>query len=177
MKNGKKIHGKKYDYSNILEIKNTKTKLDIKCKKHKRIFTQSYDEHIYKQNGCPNCSESKGEQFVREYLENNNIECNPQKVIKFLGKQHKFDFYIKNKNLFIEYDGIQHFKENPFFQQTIYDQRNSDSMKNAYVCNKNCNLIRIHHMDLKKIDKVLDKYLPKCNKKTSQIYFSRDDYT
>ena len=56
---------------------------------------------------CPICDESKGEKFVRQYLESNNIEFIQE--YKFNDCKHKrslpFDFYIKEYNLCIEFDG------------------------------------------------------------------------
>jgi very-short-patch-repair endonuclease len=174
LKNGGKIHGNKYDYSNIKNIKNSKIKLNIICKKHNININQSYNAHIQQEQGCPICCSSKGEQKVYMYLKNRNINFKREKCITFLGNKYRFDFYIDDIKTYIEYDGKQHFLEDTHFNNIEIQHR--DSMKNAYICNKNYNLIRIHYKDIKKIEKVLDKYLPKCNKETSQIYFSRDKY-
>lgn len=51
-----KIHGNKYDYSNVNYI-NTMTKIEIICKINKHgSFFQMPNNHISKKQGCPKCS-------------------------------------------------------------------------------------------------------------------------
>jgi very-short-patch-repair endonuclease len=50
----KKIHGNKYDYSLIDEIKNGSQKVEIICKDH-GIFKQSVSNHMNMGDGCPKC--------------------------------------------------------------------------------------------------------------------------
>jgi hypothetical protein len=47
-----KLHGDKYDYSNVNYI-NSRTKIDILCPKHV-IFAQKPNSHL-NGSGCPNC--------------------------------------------------------------------------------------------------------------------------
>lgn len=49
-----KIHGDKYDYSNVVYV-NCKTKVDIICKIH-GVFKQTPDKHINLKCGCPYCA-------------------------------------------------------------------------------------------------------------------------
>ena len=50
-----KIHGNKYDYSLIKDYKNVKEKVPIICPIH-GVFRMSFDLHIHRKRGCPNCS-------------------------------------------------------------------------------------------------------------------------
>jgi very-short-patch-repair endonuclease len=54
----KNIHGDKYDYSMVKDIKNNRTKLDIICHEHDYTFkfTQKYFNHINRRQGCPLCA-------------------------------------------------------------------------------------------------------------------------
>lgn len=54
IKKAKSIHGDKYDYSNV-KYKNTKTKVDILCKKHNFTFSQTPNSHLMGA-GCPKCN-------------------------------------------------------------------------------------------------------------------------
>lgn len=72
------------------------------------------------------------------------IDCiNPE-----TGRQLRFDFYLPDCNLIIEYDGEQHFfygkGENTWNNKQNYEQtRYRDILKNNYCLSKNIRLIRI----------------------------------
>ena len=51
----KNIYGDKYDYS-LVDYKNEKTKIKIRCKKDDYIFEQTPCQHLRGRNGCPLCS-------------------------------------------------------------------------------------------------------------------------
>jgi len=101
---GNFIHNNKYDYTLVEYIKYN-GKIKIICPKHGE-FEQIACNHLHGA-GCPKCSSSKGEIKIREILLNNNIKFNEQqkfekcKYKKFL----KFDFYLPEYNMCIEYDG------------------------------------------------------------------------
>lgn len=49
-----KVHGKNYDYSSVKDVKNTRCKVGITCKKH-GVFYQNVNAHL-KGSGCTSCS-------------------------------------------------------------------------------------------------------------------------
>lgn len=57
LKKSKEKHGDTYNYSHIIEIKNSSEKIPIRCKKH-GIFIQNARNH-YKGCGCPICGYEK----------------------------------------------------------------------------------------------------------------------
>ncbi len=65
--------------------------------------------------GCPFCSSSKGEKEISNILDIMNINYETEKVINIDSINYRFDFYISDINLFIEYDGIQHFESIEYF--------------------------------------------------------------
>ena len=85
-------------------------KVKIKCKKH-GIFLQAPNTHR-QGKGCPQCSLSKGEAKVAKYLDEHNIQYIVEYPIKNPRSGHnlRFDFFLPNQNMFIEYDGLQHFE-------------------------------------------------------------------
>lgn len=103
------IHGKKYNYSNVI-WENQHSKIKIECKKH-GLFIQTPRNHV-RGSGCPNCNASRGEAAIRLVLEEIGVEFNQQQI--FIGlrdkKNLKCDFYLPEFNLVIEYNGIQHYK-------------------------------------------------------------------
>lgn len=59
LNNSHRVHGNKYDYSLIKEVKNSCLKLPIICKKH-GVFHQSGRRHFGEKRGCPKCSHIRG---------------------------------------------------------------------------------------------------------------------
>lgn len=88
-------------------------------------------ENILKQADIP---------FIKEYAFN---DCRDPKTNYLL----RFDFAILNNdnsiNRLIEYDGIQHFKPNSFFKETLEQRQSKDNYKNHYCQQHNIKLIRI----------------------------------
>ena len=54
------------------------------------------------------------------------------------------DFFLKNMNLVIEYDGIQHYKETGFFMD-LERQQMLDKRKNRFLEEENISLVRIKY--------------------------------
>ncbi len=144
----KEIHGDKYDYS-LVDYKNNSTKIKIICLEHGE-FTQTPDAHLNQKQGCPHCRESKGEKEINNFLKKNNIFFTKQKTFDKCinpktGRKLRFDFYLPNHNLCIEYDGMQHFKPIKKFggeigyNLTIY----RDSIKNEFCKKNEIKLLRI----------------------------------
>ena len=62
----------KYNYSKTIYI-DSETKIEILCNNNKhQPFWQKPNNHIQGQ-GCPQCTESKGESKIKEILQLNNI--------------------------------------------------------------------------------------------------------
>ena len=159
--NAKKVHSNKYDYS-LCEYINAKLKIKIICKKH-GIFEQLPDNHINKKYGCPMCNESKGEKEIQKILKLNNIKFEYQKTFndcKF--KQSlKFDFYLSDYNMCIEFDGKQHFEKYRFEKnnEKLKLRQLRDKIKNNYCKINNIKLIRNKYNDniIKKLSFFINK--------------------
>lgn len=106
------IHGNKYNYQQV-DYHNGYTPVEITCPIH-GTFLQRPDDHIFKKCGCPKCSKSHGEEFIETLLSQRNIEFISQYEIEIDSKINKsgkasIDFYLPNSNIFIEYNGKQHY--------------------------------------------------------------------
>jgi very-short-patch-repair endonuclease len=137
-----------YNYSLVNYI-DSKTKVDIICPKHGKFY-QTPHNHL-NGRGCPKCSESRGEKEVRLFLEKNNIKYQREKKFKNCKNKYllPFDFYLPDKNILIEYDGMQHFRVNEYFGGEIgfkATQKN-DKIKNTYANEKNIKLLRISYWE------------------------------
>jgi hypothetical protein len=122
---------------------------------------------------CPICNESKGEQNIRHWLENNNIVFEKEYKFEDLKDIYylRFDFAIfedeeKTKlKCLIEYDGMQHFKWIKTFQTKMEFelQQEHDKIKNNYCIQNNIKLIRIPYYEFDNIEKILDEELRSYN--------------
>lgn len=140
-----RVHGLLYDYKNTV-YKNAKTNVTIICKKH-GPFEQSPTKHLMSQ-GCPICKLSKGELKIISILNKHNVKYRTQHKFKELNL--KFDFYIKEYNLAIEYDGIQHFKPINHFGgiKSFEEQKIRDRIKDEYCYSRNIRLLRIPYFTI-----------------------------
>lgn len=95
------------------------------------------------------CEEHKsyGERLIKEILNDNGIYYNYN--YRFNDCRNilplPFDFYLKDYNTCIEYDGIQHFKAVEFFggEKAFELTKQNDAIKNQYCKDNHINLIRI----------------------------------
>lgn len=106
--------------------------------------------------GCPKCNKqiSKGEKKISAWLKNNNILYIAQLPIKI--KEHTFfiDFYLPDYDLYIEYQGEQHFHPIKFFggeEKFEYQQKN-DNLKRDFLKNK---LLEISYLDFDNVEEIL----------------------
>lgn len=170
-----KIHGDKYDYSKV-EYTNNHTKVCIICPIHGE-FWQTPSDHL-SGRGCKECSESHGEQYLIKVFKEYGIDFIHQYKIKIDNKINKsgitsIDFYLPVYNVFIEYNGIQHYIPQECFggQLKFEDyQIPRDNYVRNYCKSKGIKLIEIPYQ-IKSYDEIIE-YL-KIN--ASEI-FTRKEY-
>lgn len=156
----KEVHGDIYDYT-LVKYHNSLSKVDIICQDH-GIFKQSPSNHL-KGRGCSKCKMSSGEKLIYDYLTENKIEFQSQKTFndcKYKSKL-RFDFFIPNKNIVIEYDGEFHFipikhwgnEENLKYRQKL------DKIKTKFCKDNNIELLRIPYWEQNNIRTILGDML------------------
>jgi very-short-patch-repair endonuclease/Zn finger protein HypA/HybF involved in hydrogenase expression len=161
----------KYNYDKVNYVK-ALDKVEIICPKHGSFF-QTPNGHL-RGRGCPICSESKGEKIIYNYLvQKYGDEVISQKEFDNCNNEHKgnvkchkyrFDFYLPQLNIIIEYDGEQHFKKT-FFHKTdehYIEKVEDDKHKTSYCMTNSIKLIRISYNE-KDIIGQLTKGLEKIN--------------
>ncbi len=169
IENAKKVHGDRYDYSKV-EYFNSSTMVEIVCKKH-GPFLQLPSNHLSGVN-CPSCKMTIGEIRIEKYLKEKNIKFNPQHRFKNCrGKKLplRFDFYLPDYDICLEYDGIQHFQPVSFndngknseeiAKQNFESTKRNDYIKDQYCINNNIRLIRIPYTSYNDIESILDSEL------------------
>ncbi len=164
MKKAREIHGDKYKYI-FSDYENMHIPIRIICKKHGE-FKQTPDNHLIAQCGCPKCSESKGEYKIRKYLELNSIEYQNEFKIQTKNGRRFFDFYIKEKNLIIEFHGQHHYYPVSFGSSkkdfAITNFKNGikrDYEKEQWCIENKIDLLIIPYWQKDMIKDVLDFYL------------------
>ena len=127
-------------------------------------YNKQYWDKYLEQNGLERGEGSIGEQKVRQVLTNMNIQFEEQ--YKFNDCRFKlplpFDFYIRDLNTLIEYDGKQHFTfqafgskdEDAAFNKFV-TTKITDTIKNEYAKRNNINLIRIPYWQFNNIEEIL----------------------
>lgn len=105
---------------------------------------------------------SKGEKEIITILNKFQInfltEYSFPDLISKKGKPLRFDFYIDDYNLLIEFQGEHHFKPVNKFQraQRVHIQTvEHDKLKWEYSNKNSINLICIHYKDFKNLNKIL----------------------
>jgi hypothetical protein len=149
-----KIHGDYYGYSKTI-YKASQEKVIITCPKH-GDFLQKPANHL-RGIGCPTCKLSKGERAVRIWLQQHDIKFIQQFWFKDcrIKKPLRFDFYLPDYTVCIEYDGPQHEKALRYIGKKVLTTTQaekifehmaiSDGVKTQYCISHKIKLIRIKH--------------------------------
>lgn len=149
IKEAKNIHNNLYTYEHTIYI-NNKTDIIITHPKY-GDFLMSPTKHLGGR-GHPKYPYTTGEIKIKNYLDKHKIKYSFNPNIKNYGRP---DFYLFENDIFIEYNGKQHYRRNKFFHPTekefIY-QKELDDKKKKY-CNDN-NLI---YYEIKYNDEVSSK--------------------
>jgi hypothetical protein len=146
------------------EYVNASTPLAYICKNHPSKGIQYKTlSNAYKQ-GCPYCSQSRGERYILQYLIQHEIVFVAQKKFDSLigvgGKQLSYDYYIPSKNTLIEYQGEYHdgtarIQDN----DELIKQQEHDKRKRDYANANHIKLLEIWYYDYNNIDNILNELL------------------
>ena len=121
---------------------------------------------------CPFLITYRGENYIKQYLQKNNISFNTQKKFSDLfgigDGQLSYDFSIsdeKHKYILIEYNGIQHYEANDYFggEEQFKKQKEHDKRKRNYAKKHGYKLITIKYTydTYESVEEYLDKELKK----------------
>ncbi len=115
--------------------------------------------------GCPHCNFSKGEKAIDKWLHNNEIIHKHQYSFEDLRGYNdklplRFDFYLPDYNLLIEYQGQFHDGTSDLQTEENYlRQQSNDQKKRTYVKYHNYNLLEIWYWDFDDISTILEVYI------------------
>ena len=157
----------------VSEYTGNKNKVDCHCKACGYEWSSIASNLMYG-GGCPNCSGSKGEIKIRDFLDDLNLSYEREFSFDDLwgdcDRQLRFDFAVFNEDdsikCLIEYDGIQHFKPINFWgneyshtQLRFETLQRYDKRKNNYCKKNGIKLIRIPYTEFENIEEILEKQI------------------
>lgn len=163
------------EYEILDKYINIDTKIRFKHKKCGTIFNISPYSFMYKakKKYCPICyyNKSKGEIDINKYLEINKIDYQKEFMFPDLPNR-RFDFFLPEYNMCIEFDGKQHFESIKFFggEENLIKTQIRDKEKNNYCIKNNIKLIRIPYTEYLNLNKILDEILKEKSSTTIEKY-------
>lgn len=147
----------KYRYDRAEYIDST-TSMVITCPKH-GDFNITPENHL-KGVACPICTSlSKPIKRILSALDDHNILYTTEKTFpgcsSAAGRALRFDIFIPEKNLCIEYDGVHHYKptsftpdvDNAMANYYFKIQQDNDEIKHRYCIDHNINFIRVPYTE------------------------------
>lgn len=139
----KSIHGNVYDYSKVVYLGNKK-KVEVVCPRHGSFWVKP-NAHTSCKSGCPRCRESFGEKLVAKFLSKSKILFERETRIK--DYNYRFDFYLPEQKIYIEYNGVQHYKPVDRFGglENFLKTQENDKVKKELVKNLNSFFITIDY--------------------------------
>lgn len=158
IKKANETHNNRYTYDNVV-YQGAHKKVNITCPTH-GDFSITPANHWSNGVGCPSCfnsNPSKGEVKIYDWLTTHNIHFEFQKSFpdlyyKSKNGRLKYDFYIPDQNLLIEFDGEYHYNPISFSKLiTGADQlvltQTRDRLKTEYAEKNGYRLLRIRYDD------------------------------
>jgi len=161
----------RYDYSRAHEdYVNNDSLVWIRCCLHDHWFKTTPDNNLRTVNGsCPICSaeftETQGEAEIRRWLEKHGITNFKQDEVTLPNENPRCsrqylrpDFWLPDYNLFIEYNGEQHYENVEYFFDddfTFEDQQIRDQTLRDYCHRHGHNLLEIPYWDFQRIGEIL----------------------
>ena len=109
------------------------------------------------------CIRSKGENVIKQFLDKHNIKYSREKTFNNCVNVGllKFDFWLPEYGMCIEFDGIQHYKDTPYWDKssTLEDRQRRDAIKTKYCEENDIVLLRIPYWEKDNIESILSDWL------------------
>lgn len=173
-----KIHGKNFFGYDKLEYTGNDKIVCLFCKKCQKYFYRT-PHKLLSGFGCQHCSISTGEEKIIKLLTNYNVSFVYQKTFK--NCRHKqplrFDFYLPDYNLCIEFQGEQHYNPKMMISlckseekgiESFKNQQIRDQIKRKYCKDNGIKLLEIKYNE--NIRKILEKTLKISSNKKPKEY-------
>ena len=110
--------------------------------------------------------------YIDQFLNRNNINHISEYPVVIDGVRYRYDFYLPEYNLFIEYDGQQHFEVPRYYGEDIKSNQailektqQHDKIKDKYCKDNNINLLRIPYWEKDNIETIINNHLQRLSEK------------
>lgn len=163
------------EYEVLDQYINADAKLHFKHIPCGTVFELSPDKLINRYNlkYCPVCyyKKSHGEIRILNWLNQHHINYKKEYSFQDLPLK-RFDFYLPDLNVCIEYDGKQHFAPIDFFggEKEFQAAQIRDIEKNQYCIKNKIILFRIPYTDFNEIEKILYQIFEEKSSETIEKY-------
>lgn len=112
---------------------------------------------------CPKCnkSRSKGELLIEKFLFENHITFESEKHFDWMAPKNRYDFFIPDKKLIIEFHGEQHYIYTPHFHETLEKwemAKERDLVKEKQAIEHGFQYLIIPYFEQDKISSILQKF-------------------
>lgn len=137
-----------------------------KCLKCQHEWMATVSSRTYNNTGCDKCVKSKSEKIISDYLRLRGIKFEAQKT--FDGCRNKqplrFDFYIPEFNLCIEYNGEQHYsgwrlKDKERSRLKLLETIINDCIKRNFCQQNGIDLIEIPYTEINNLELILSNII------------------
>jgi len=113
---------------------------------------------------------SKGEKKIAQFFDSHNIEYTREqtfkKCVNFNGNLLRFDFYLEQYNLLIEYQGHHHEKPVNKYRRALITHEKTvthDAIKETFTQDNKINLIKIYYQDYERVEEILINLFKEIN--------------
>jgi len=161
-------------YMHVLgKYSNNYTSVEILCLKCSHEWPARPGNLLNTKQGCPRCAIiSKGERQIEQSLTNLDVIFETQKTFNGCcsnrNRKLKFDFYLPEYNMVIEYNGEQHYrpigfgnKNEDMIQKEFETILDNDSIKEEYCIDNNIKYLMIPYYLKDRIEDILNVVLTK----------------
>lgn len=152
-------------YTLVGDYLGAKCKNTFKCNTCGNIFEAKAGDVLSHNWGCNVCNHSLGEFFIESYLKNKDMLYEIPKKFDNLKDKKKlhYDFYLPDRNVLIEYQGLQHYQPIKYYggEKRFKVQQLHDKMKREYAINNGYRLLEVTYEEntQEKVNSYLDKNL------------------
>lgn len=172
----KDLTGQKFGKLLVVENIDGKRRLGKKlyrclCDCGNEIILQTNQLTTHHTSSC-GCLLSYYNMYINQFLTDSKIDFKSEYTIWVGDNYYRFDFYLPQYNLFIEYDGEQHYKPVRYSNQSDEEMENSfkrtqehDRIKNLYCEENSINLLRIPYWEKENIETIINSCLQRLSEK------------
>lgn len=159
--------------SEMLEQRNKNGRIIYRCKCDcgSEVDVLGNSLTTYHTSSC-GCLVSYWNMYIQQFLEDIKIEYKSEYTVFIGDNYYRYDFYLPQYNLFIEYDGQQHYEPVRFHGDNIKSNiddfkkvQEHDKIKNKYCEENNINLLRIPYWETKNIETIINNCLQRLSEK------------